>query len=98
MHLVIIMTMFTFSGNTTVCITLRNEVGNSKGLQYAGFQRSIIFLKSNGLGISVVVFDKHRSIAKHMRENEKETKHYFDLWHLKKLIFTILLYESLLLL
>eukprot|EP00794_Sanderia_malayensis_P001009 gene1009-biopygen255 len=34
--------------------------------------------------IKTFVSDRHATIAKYTRENEKDTKHYFDLWHLKK--------------
>ena len=30
------------------------------------------------------ITDRHPSINKHMRENNPEVKHYFDVWHMAK--------------
>ena len=55
-----------------------NEVGNSTGMEFEGFKRSFDFLKSHNFKIDTFVSDRHGSIAKHMREKEIETTHYFD--------------------
>ena len=65
----------------------RNEVGNSPGMEYLGFQRSLAYLSECGIKISTFISDRHTSIAKHMREKLTDIVHYFDLWHLKKSMF-----------
>jgi hypothetical protein len=53
-------------------------------MEYLAFQRSMAHLKQQDVKLDSLVTDRHSSIAKHMRENEKSVKHYFDLWHLRK--------------
>lgn len=65
----------------------RNEAGNSSGMEYLGFQRSLAYLSECGIKISTFISDRHTSIAKHMREKLIDITHYFDLWHLKKSMF-----------
>ena len=72
-----------------------NEVGNSRAMEYEGFQQSFRFLKMEDFSISFFVSDRHATIAKHMREKEPTTTHYFDLWQLKKSIIHLLLYVSI---
>ena len=62
----------------------RNEVGNSTGMEYHGFQQCMQFLLGVGMSIGVLITDRHTSIAKHMRERLPNIKHYFDLWHIQK--------------
>ena len=68
----------------TFLFVQRNEVGSSTAMEYEGFQSCINYLLCTGLVISTFVSDRHKSIAKHMRQNLKNITHYFDLWHLKK--------------
>ena len=42
------------------------------------------FLKVAGLCIDIFVSDRHRSIAKWIRENQPGTKHFLDIWHVAK--------------
>ena len=44
------------------------------------------FLKAAGLKIHVFISDRHRSIAKWIREHEPATRHFFDIWHVAKLV------------
>ena len=62
----------------------RNEVGNSSGMEYEGFCRSMEYLLGLGLVIKTFVSDRHLAIAKHMKEKLTHITHYFDIWHLKK--------------
>lgn len=41
-------------------------------------------IQERGLDVGTIITDRHTSIAKHMRTNLPQIKHYFDLWHLKK--------------
>ena len=62
----------------------RNEAGSSAGMELLSFQKAMEYLSRSGLKISTFISDRHGSIAKSMRDEYKEIKHYFDLWHLKK--------------
>jgi hypothetical protein len=53
-------------------------------MEYLAFQHSMARLKQEQIKLDSLVTDRHSSITKHMRENEKSVKHYFDLWHLRK--------------
>ena len=46
-----------------------------------GAKRCFQFLQQLGLKVSVFVSDRHRGIAKWIRQVCKETTHYYDIWH-----------------
>ena len=52
--------------------------------------RSLEFLKEQELGVEVLVINRHRQIAKYVRDTCSEMKHYYDVWHLAKGKFFIL--------
>lgn len=39
-----------------------------------------------GLPVAIFISDRHRSIAKWIRECRKDTTHYYDIWHVAKSI------------
>ena len=41
-------------------------------------------LTDKGLTVQVLVTDRHKQIAKWMKETHPEIKHYFDVWHVAK--------------
>ena len=43
-------------------------------------------IKDCGLKIDVFVSDRHKGIAKWIKESEKNTDHYNDIWHVNKSI------------
>ena len=51
-------------------------------------------MKGLGLSIANFVSDRHRRIAKWIRENCASTKHYFDIWHIATSITKKLLSAS----
>ena len=53
-------------------------------MELKGAQDSFTFLKAAGLSIAVFISDRHRSIAKWIREQQPTTKHFFDIWHVAK--------------
>lgn len=53
-------------------------------MELKGAQDSFAFLKAAGLKIHVFISDRHRSIAKWIREHEPATRHFFDIWHVAK--------------
>ena len=53
-------------------------------MELAGAKRCFQFLKDAGLKITAFISDRHLGIAKWIRESEKKTVHYNDLWHVSK--------------
>ena len=53
-------------------------------MEKEGLVRAIEFLKSHGLQIGTIITDRHRQIAKYIRESLPGTIHLFDVWHVAK--------------
>ena len=54
-------------------------------MELEGAKRSFSYLKSVGLSISVFISDRHRGIAKWMREcGQPGCAHFFDIWHIAR--------------
>ena len=53
-------------------------------MEKEGLVRAINNLQENGLEINILVTDRHRQIAKWIRETLPNVKHYYDVWHLAK--------------
>lgn len=60
------------------------EVKNSSWCEVEGFKRSMKFLSDNELTVGQLITDRHRSIAKIVREDHPEVKHWNDVWHTAK--------------
>ena len=55
-------------------------------MELEGAKRAFAYLISVGLKIAVFVSDRHRGIAKWIRECQPNTAHYFDIWHVARSI------------
>lgn len=55
-------------------------------MELEGVKRSFSYLSNLGLKITVFVSDRHRGIAKWVRECQKNTLHFFDIWHVARSI------------
>ena len=53
-------------------------------MEKEGLSRAIQHMQDKGLAIEVLVTDRHKQIAKWIREKHPEIKHYFDVWHVAK--------------
>jgi hypothetical protein len=53
-------------------------------MELEGAKRSFNFLQKAAVKISVFVSDRHRGIAKWIRELQPSVVHYFDQWHISK--------------
>ena len=71
-----------------------NETGSSNAMELEGAKRSFNFLKSMGLSVATFISDRHRGIAKWIRQNQPQTSHYFDIWHVARSINKKLLKAS----
>ena len=57
---------------------------SSIDMELKGCQDCFAFLKAAGLTIALFISDRHRSIAKWIREQQPATEHFFDIWHVAK--------------
>lgn len=55
-------------------------------MELEGVKRTFSFLEQLGLVISVFISDRHRGIAKWIRETHLATKHFYDIWHVARSI------------
>ena len=53
-------------------------------MELEGFKRMWSKLTGEGLSIQKMVTDRHRQLAKHIRETTPEIKHMYDVWHVAK--------------
>ncbi|KAI4806305.1 hypothetical protein KUCAC02_017134 [Chaenocephalus aceratus] len=60
-----------------------NECGGSYHMELEGLKRMVAFFEDI-LEIGTLVTDRHRQIAKWIRENMSYTKHLYDIWHVTK--------------
>ena len=63
-------------------------------MELEGAKRCFQFLERLGLTISVFISDRHRSIAKWIREVCVNTAHYYDIWHVARSVTKKLLQAS----
>ena len=55
-----------------------NQAGSSNAMELFGAKRCFKFLKNAGFKIHSFISDRHRSIAKWIRESEPQTRQYHD--------------------
>ena len=53
-------------------------------MEKEGLQRALQLISERGMAIHVLVTDRHKQIAKWIRETHPEIKHCFDVWHVTK--------------
>ena len=64
-----------------------NQTGNSNSMELEGAKLCFDFLLTiAGLTIPVFVSDRHRGVAKWLRETHPTIEHFFDQWHIAKSI------------
>ena len=58
-------------------------------MEMEGLVRAVQLLKEKKFEIGMIVTDRHKQIAKWLRENLPATDHRFDIWHLAKCMLTL---------
>ena len=61
-----------------------NEVQSSYHMELEGYKRVVGNLSDKGLTIGKLVTDRHRQLAKYVREACPEIIHMYDVWHVAK--------------
>ena len=51
-----------------------------------GEERCFSYLQSAGVSIKIFISDRHRGIAKWIRECQTSSAHFFDIWHVARSI------------
>lgn len=72
-----------------------NEVGGSYHMEKEGLFRLMQFLSENSFTIDSLITDRHRQIAKWLRDNYPDVKHYYDVWHVAKSISSTIIMLSM---
>ena len=67
-------------------ITQVTEAKNTNNMEKVGFIKELKFLRTNGVTVDQITTDRRSQIRKHMRKNDKDTIHQFDIWHFCKSI------------
>ncbi len=60
-------------------------------MEKEGLMRAAKFLKRKKFAFATLVTDRHKQIAKWIRENLTSTDHRYDIWHIAKCKLTALL-------
>ena len=60
-----------------------NQCGSSNVMELDGVKDRFEQIKQMGLKVSIFISDRHRGIAKWIRE-DTDTKHFIDIWHVSK--------------
>lgn len=74
-----------------------NEVKGSYHMEMEGLKRAVQLLQKKKFKIGVIVTDRHKQIAKWLKDNLPETSHRFDIWHLAKCMLTFMLENAIVL-
>ena len=63
-------------------------------MELDGAKKCIAFIEKNSLPIKALITDRHKGLAKWMREKHPEIIHFFDIWHIAKSLCKELLKAS----
>ena len=63
-----------------------NETGSSNATELEGAKRCFNSLHLQNVRVDTFISDRHKSIAKWIRDCQKDTKHFFDIWHIARSI------------
>ena len=53
-------------------------------MEHEGLVRTLDFLEKNSIVVGTLVTDRHKQIAKYIRETHPEITHQYDVWHISK--------------
>ena len=53
-------------------------------MEHEGLVRTLNFLKEQSIVVDTLVTDRHKQIAKYIREAHPEITHQYDAWHISK--------------
>ena len=53
-------------------------------MEHEGLVRTLRFFGNNSVVVGTLVTDRHKQIAKYIRETHPEIKHQYYVWHISK--------------
>ena len=53
-------------------------------MEHKGLVKALKFLDDNSVQVKTIVTDRHKQIAKYMREQKPSIDHCYDVWHVSK--------------
>ena len=56
-------------------------------MEHRGLVKALKFLDNKSVQIETLVTDRHKQIAKYMREHKPSVDHRYDVWHVSKGIY-----------
>ena len=59
-------------------------------MELEGAKKTFQYLEEAGLHVDIFISDRHKGMAKWIRDAKKSTKHYNDMWHANKSFVTLL--------
>ena len=57
---------------------------SSTHMEHKGLVKALKFLADSSVQVETLVTDRHKQIAKYMREHEPSVDHRYDVWHVSK--------------
>lgn len=79
---------------TFVLLQANQTGGSSTNMELEGCKRSFSFLISSGQSLGTFISDRHRGIAKWIKECYPTIKHFYDLWHVARSVTKAMLKAS----
>ena len=61
-------------------------------MEHRGLVKALNFLAESSVQIETLITDRHKQIAKYMREHKPSIDHHYDVWHVSKDIIINYLY------
>jgi len=59
-------------------------VKSSNAMEHEGLVRTLGFLEVNSIKVGTLIMDRHKQIARYIRETHPEITHQYDVWHVSK--------------
>ena len=63
-----------------------SETTSSNAMEKFGFVKVLDEIRKSEINVKTITTDRHKSVRKYMRENQKDIKLQFDIWHVCKSI------------
>ena len=57
---------------------------SSNAMEHERLVRTLGFLEENSIKVGTLITDRHKQIARYIRETHPEITHQYDVWHVSK--------------
>ena len=59
-------------------------MASSNAMEHRGLVRALDFLEEHSIEVGTLIADRHKQIARYMRETHPGIIHQYDVWHISK--------------